>query len=172
MTAHILLKIYRLHHLCQGQLPINIRQIWIKDDDVIKKAQQVGVLSEETYWYFCLLTFASPLQSLSFTTFFQGIVNNYTEVGASLQLHNFMQITNTLGASNVIVNRVVTLNLYSLILSAGLDWCVAFISTNSVNSSGMRHERQGILPQILCRHVHAVFFMQHSWVSVPHLISH
>lgn len=26
MTAHILLKIHRLHHLCQGQLPISIRQ--------------------------------------------------------------------------------------------------------------------------------------------------
>lgn len=27
MTAHILLKIHRLHHLCQGQLPIDIRKI-------------------------------------------------------------------------------------------------------------------------------------------------
>lgn len=27
MTAHILLKIHRLHHLCQGQLPISVRKI-------------------------------------------------------------------------------------------------------------------------------------------------
>lgn len=60
MTAHILLKIHRLHHLCQGQLPIKIKKIWIKDHYLIKKAQQSGIVREETntslriYWYVTL----------------------------------------------------------------------------------------------------------------------
>lgn len=82
MTAHILLKIHRLHHLCQGQLPIDIRKIWIKNHYRIKKAQQGGILGEETNTSLCIywFTFASPLTVLLSQPiwFFWGFPIKYT----------------------------------------------------------------------------------------------